>query len=176
MGNVEKLLPNLNNKILRNSRNRVDIRLISSDKVTNKLAAKPNYVRFTIFDENLIAAHMKRIKLYLNNPVYLGMGILDLSKSLMYAFITTILRLNMGIMQNFSSPTQTLPHMKLRPKIFTKISTPTLRKNGLTQVTIQIIIHLKLKQDDLIEKYVECFRMKLAGSRLLNLLACVALF
>ena len=35
----------------------------------------------------------------------------------------------MVIRQNYSSPTPTLSHMKLRPKIFTKISTQTLR-NG----------------------------------------------
>ena len=71
-------------KTLENIRNRVDIRLITSDKVAQKLAAKPNYDRFTIFDENLIAVHMKKTKLYFNKPVYLGMSVLDLSKFLMY--------------------------------------------------------------------------------------------
>ena len=71
---------------LENNRNRFDIRLISSDKVAQKLAAKPNYVRCTIFDENLIAVHLKSTKIYFNKPVYLGMSILDLSKSLMYDF------------------------------------------------------------------------------------------
>ena len=70
-------------KTLENIRNRVDIRLISSDKVAQKLAAKPSYDCCTIFDENLIAVHMKKKKLYFNKPVYLGMSILDLSKSLM---------------------------------------------------------------------------------------------
>ena len=73
-------------KTLENIRNRVDIRLISSDKVTQKLAAKPNFDRCTIFDENLIAVDMKKTKLYFNKPVYLGMSILDLSKSLRYDF------------------------------------------------------------------------------------------
>ena len=69
-----------------NIRNRVDIPLISSDKVAQKLATKPNYDRCPIFDENLIAVHMKKKKIYFNKPVYLGMSILDLSKSLMYDF------------------------------------------------------------------------------------------
>ena len=64
-------------KTLENIRNRVDIRLISSDKIAQKLAAKPNYDHCTIFDENLIAVHMKKTKLYFNNPVCLGMSILD---------------------------------------------------------------------------------------------------
>ena len=54
------------------------------DKVAQKLAAKPNYDRCIIFDENLIAVRIKKKKLYFNKPVYLGMSILDLSKSLMY--------------------------------------------------------------------------------------------
>ena len=37
---------------LENIRKRVDIRLISSDKVVQKLVAKPSYDRCTIFDEN----------------------------------------------------------------------------------------------------------------------------
>ena len=73
-------------KTLENIRNRVDIRLITSYKVVQKLAAKPNYDRCTIFDENLITVHMKKTKLHFNKPVYLGMSILDLSKSLMYDF------------------------------------------------------------------------------------------
>ena len=40
-------------KTLENFRNRLDIRLITSDKVAQKLAANPNYDRCTIFDENL---------------------------------------------------------------------------------------------------------------------------
>ena len=74
----------------------------------------------------------------------------------------------MGITPNYSSPTLTLSHMKLKPKISTKISTPTFR-NGLTLVTTKLIIHLELKQD-LIVKCMECLKIKLMGSRLLNLL------
>ena len=73
-------------KTQENIRNRVDTRLISSHKAAKKLAAKPKYVRCTIFDENLIAIHTKKTELYLNKPVYLGMSILGLSKSLMYDF------------------------------------------------------------------------------------------
>ena len=73
-------------KTLENIRNRVDIRLISSDKVSQKLAAKPNFDRCTIFDENFIAVHMKKTKLYFNKQVYFGISILDLSKSSIYDF------------------------------------------------------------------------------------------
>lgn len=73
-------------KTLQNIENYVDIRLISDKKAAIKLAAKPNYDKCTIFDENLVAIHMKRTELLYNKLIYLGMCILDLSKLLMYDF------------------------------------------------------------------------------------------
>ena len=73
-------------KTMENIRNRVDIQLVNNKMKAKKLAAKPNYMHCTIFDENFIAIHMKKTKLVFNKPVYLGMCILDLSKTLMYDF------------------------------------------------------------------------------------------
>ena len=73
-------------KTMENIRNRVDIRLVNSEAKAKKLAAKPNFTHCNIFDENLVAIHMKKTKLVFNKPVYLGMCILDLSKTLMYDF------------------------------------------------------------------------------------------
>ena len=73
-------------KTMENIENHVDIKLVCDEKEVVKLAAKTNYDKFTIFDENLIAIHMKRTKLKYNKPIYLGMCILDLSKTLMYNF------------------------------------------------------------------------------------------
>jgi len=73
-------------KTMENIENRVDVRLVTDPKKAIALAAKPNYDSRTIFDENLIAIHMKRTKLVYNKPIYLGMCILDLSKTLMYDF------------------------------------------------------------------------------------------
>ena len=73
-------------KTMENIRNRVDIRLVNNEGQAKKLAAKPNFKHCTIFDENLVAIHMKKIKLIFNKPVYLGMCILDLSRTLMYNF------------------------------------------------------------------------------------------
>ncbi|XP_072028310.1 uncharacterized protein [Amphiura filiformis] len=73
-------------KTMENIRNRVDIHLVNSRKKAKKLAAKPNFERLTMFDENLIAIHMKRTKLLFDKPIYLGMSILDISKTTMYNF------------------------------------------------------------------------------------------
>jgi hypothetical protein len=73
-------------KTMENIRNRVDIKLVSSEEASRKLTAKSNYESRTIFDENLIAVHMKVTKLKFDKPVYLGAAILDISKTLMYDF------------------------------------------------------------------------------------------
>ena len=73
-------------KTMENIRNRVDIRLVTRESQAKKLTSKPNYQHHTIFSKNLAAVHMKKVKLHFNKPVYLGMSILDLSKTLMYDF------------------------------------------------------------------------------------------
>ena len=73
-------------KIMENVRNRKDIKLISNRDKARKYAAKPNFHHLRIFNENLVAIHMKRTTLTFNKPVYLGLSILDLSKSIMYDF------------------------------------------------------------------------------------------
>ena len=69
--------------------------------MAQKLAGKPNYDRCTIFDENLIAVHMKKTKLYFNKPVLHGMSILDLSKSLIYDFHYNYIKTKYGDKQKF---------------------------------------------------------------------------
>ena len=71
-------------KTMGNIRNGVDVRLVNDKRMAKKLAAKPNFKHCTIFDENLVAIHMKKTKLVFDKPVNLGMCILDLSKTLMY--------------------------------------------------------------------------------------------
>ena len=73
-------------KTMENIRNRVDIKLVTDRKKAEKLAAKPNFKHCNIFCEELIAIHMKKTSVIMNKPVYLGMCILDLSKTLMFDF------------------------------------------------------------------------------------------
>ena len=73
-------------KTMENIRNRVDIKLVNNKKQAKKLSAKPNFNYCNIFSEDLVAIHMKKTNLEFNKPVYLGMCILDLSKTLMYDF------------------------------------------------------------------------------------------
>ena len=73
-------------KTMENVRKRTNIELVTNEKRLNKLSAKPTYVSSKVFNENLVAVHTKKEKLLLDKASYVGMCILDLSKTLMYDF------------------------------------------------------------------------------------------
>ena len=72
----------------------------------------------------------------------------------------------MGIRQNYSSATPTFSLMKLQPRIFTKISSPTLR-NDLILVTTQLIIHLLIKTE-LNSKVLGMFKDEAGGKQIVE--------
>ena len=82
----EKDFFKLMNNSVENIRKRVDVRLVTSKEKLLKLASKPTYVSSKIFNENLVAVHKIKETLTMNRPAYIGMCILDLSKTLMYDF------------------------------------------------------------------------------------------
>ena len=71
---------------MENIRKRVDVRLVTDQKKLSKLASKPTFVNSKIFSEDLVAVHKIKEILTLDRPAYVGMRILDLSKTLMYDF------------------------------------------------------------------------------------------
>ena len=73
-------------KTMENVRKHRDIKLVTTDKRRNQLVSEPNYHTTKYFSENLIAIEMKKRKVKMNNLIYLGMSILDISKTLMYEF------------------------------------------------------------------------------------------
>ena len=73
-------------KTMENVRNHRDIKLVTTNKKRNKLVSERNYHTTKHFPENLVATEMKKTKVKMNKPVYLGMSILDSNKTLMYEF------------------------------------------------------------------------------------------
>ena len=71
---------------MENVRKYRDIKLATTSKTRNKLASEPNYHTTKYFSENFIAIKMKKTKVKRNKPIYLGMSILDISKTPMYEF------------------------------------------------------------------------------------------
>ena len=73
-------------KTMENVRKLRDIKLDSTDAERKKLFAKPNCYTWKEFSEHLMAIEMKRTKIHMNKPVYVGQGVLDIRKTLMYEF------------------------------------------------------------------------------------------
>ena len=73
-------------KTMENLRNRCSIKLVTTKDQLIKWGAKPTYKRSVIYNENLSAILRIKESLMLNKPSYVGMCILDLSKTLMYDF------------------------------------------------------------------------------------------
>ena len=67
-------------KTMENVRKHRDIELVTTEKRRIKLVSEPNYHTTKQFSENLLATKMKKAKVKMNKPVYLGMSILDISK------------------------------------------------------------------------------------------------
>ena len=73
-------------KTVENGRKHRDIKLATTEEKRTKLVSEPNYHTTKHFSENLLAIEMKKTKVKMNKPIYLGMSILDTSKTLMYEF------------------------------------------------------------------------------------------
>ena len=73
-------------KTMENIRNHRDIELETTDEKRNKLVSEPNYYTTKHFSENLLTIEIKKTKVNMNKPIYIGMSILDISKTLMYEF------------------------------------------------------------------------------------------
>ena len=71
-------------KTMENVRKHRDIKLVTTDKKRSKLVSEPNYHTMNYISEDFSIIEMKRIKLKMNKPIYLGLSILEISKLLMY--------------------------------------------------------------------------------------------
>ena len=73
-------------KTMENVRKHRDIKLVTTVKNKSKLVPEPNYHTMNYISENLSIIEMKKTKIKMNKPIYLGLSILEISKILMYEF------------------------------------------------------------------------------------------
>ena len=86
-------------KTMENVRNHRDIKLVTTDKKRNHLVSEPNYPTTKYFSENLLAIEMKKTKVKMKKPVYLGISILDISRTLCMNF--GMISLNQSMKTNY---------------------------------------------------------------------------
>ena len=72
-------------KTMENVRKHRDIKLVTTERRRNYLVSEPNYHTTKFFTENLLAIEMRETEILMNKPVYLGLSIQELSKT-MYDF------------------------------------------------------------------------------------------
>ena len=73
-------------KTMENIRKHRDIKLVTTDKKRSKFVSEPNYHTINLISEDLSIIEMKKTKVKMNKPIYLGLSILEISKILMYEF------------------------------------------------------------------------------------------
>ena len=73
-------------KTVQNYRKHRDIKLVSTEYKRNKLASEPNYHSTKCISKHLLVMEMKKTKVKINKPIYLGQAVLDLSNTLMFEF------------------------------------------------------------------------------------------
>ena len=71
---------------MENGRKHRDIKLVTTERRRNYLVSEPNYHTIKFYTQNLLAIEMRKTPRLMNKPVYLGLLILDLSKTVMYEF------------------------------------------------------------------------------------------
>lgn len=86
-------------KTIENVRKRVDIKLIAKwvgCYSMEAMVARPNFHSRSIFDENLVAVQLKQTEVTIRKPIYIGMSILDISKTHIYDFYYSFLKAKLG--------------------------------------------------------------------------------
>ena len=139
-------------KTMENVRNHRDIKLVISEKRRKRLVSEPNYLSCKKFSDHLMAIEMKKTRVKMNKPLYLGMSILDISKTLMYKFWYDYLKPKYGDRAKlcYADTDSFIIYIKTEDSFF-KIFLMML-KNGLTRLTMIKKIKYLLQQEK-IKKY-----------------------
>ena len=81
---------------MKNVRNHRDIKLATTEERRNYLVPGPKYHTKKIFSEDLLATEMKKTQILINKPVYLGLSILEMSKTVMHEIWYDYVKPNCG--------------------------------------------------------------------------------
>ena len=86
-------------KTMENERKRVEVKLVNKWKGrygAEALISKPNFHSSDIFDKNLVAVQLLRTEICIRKPIYIGLSVLDLSKTLVHRFYYVYMRDRVG--------------------------------------------------------------------------------
>ena len=132
-------------KTMESVRKHRDIQLVTTDNRRNQLASEPNYHTTKYFLENLMSIEMKKTKVKMNKPTYLGMSILDISKTLMYEFWYDYIKSKYQNKAKLCYMDTGTFIIHIKTEVFMKIQ-PMMLENGLTHLTMMEIIKDRFQQ------------------------------
>ena len=81
-------------KTMENLWKRINVRLVSNERIFVKYTSRPTYMTHKIFGKNYAAIHEIKLVLMLNKPIYVGFTALELSKWMMYDFHYNFIKKN----------------------------------------------------------------------------------
>ena len=83
-------------KTMENVRRPRNIKLITTEARGNYSLSEPNYHKTKFFSKDLLAIEMKRKQILMNEPVFLGLPILEISKIVMSEFLYDYVKTRIG--------------------------------------------------------------------------------
>ena len=83
-------------KTIENMTKHKNIIPVTTERRRINLVSDPNYCTTKFFTESLLAIEMRKTQILINKPVYLGLSILDLSKTVIHKFWYDYVRLRYG--------------------------------------------------------------------------------
>ena len=120
---------------MENVRNHKDIKLVTSDKRRQRLVSEPDFHSYKKFSDHLVTIEIKKTFVKMIKPLYLGMSILDVSKTLMYEFWYDYIRQKYGDKAKFCYTDTDSFVVHIKNGDFLKIFLMMLR-DGLIHVTM----------------------------------------
>ena len=132
-------------KTMENVRKHRDIKLVKTDCKRNKLVSEPNYHTMKLIAENLSIIEMKKVKVKMNEPIYLGLSILEISKIIMYEFWYDYMKKKYGDIVKLSYTDTDSLVMTIKTNDLAKILPMMFRKGLTLQITVLIGHYLKEK-------------------------------
>ena len=83
-------------KTVENLRKHRNIKLVTTERTRSYLVSEPDFHTTKFFTETLLVIEVRKTQIIMNKPIYLGLLILDLSKSVMYKVWYDYVKLKYG--------------------------------------------------------------------------------
>ena len=122
----------------------------ATDKKRSKLVSEPNYHTMNYISEDLSTIEMRKTKVKMNKPIiYLGLSILEISKTLMYKFWYDYMKRKYGKDVKLCYTDTDSFTMNIKTEDFYKDILLMMLKNGLI---LQIMKYIDHYQQERIKK------------------------